>query len=78
MIQGKIFSSCDDAVVDIFNGAAVMIGGFGSWGGLPINLIVSLAKQGARELTVISNQGGVGFELSDKIKPGGYQDIGAL
>ncbi len=78
MIQGKIFSGCDDAVADIFDGAIVMIGGFGSWGGLPINLIVSLARQGAGELTVISNQGGVGFELSDKIKPGGYQDIGAL
>ena len=78
MNQGKVFSGCDDAVADIFDGATVMIGGFGSWGGLPINLIASLARQGARELTVISNQGGVGFELSDKIKPGGYQDIGAL
>ena len=55
-----------------------MIGGFGSWGGLPINLIVGLAKQGAKELTIISNQGGVGFELSQKIKPGGYKDIGTL
>ena len=78
MTRGKVFSNCDDAVIEIFDGATVMIGGFGSWGGLPVNLIVSLAKQGARELTVISNQGGVGFELSDKIKPGGYQDIGAL
>ena len=78
MNADKVFSSCDAAVADIFDGAAIMIGGFGSWGGLPINLIVALAKQGAKDLTVISNQGGVGFELSDKIKPGGYQDIGAL
>jgi 3-oxoacid CoA-transferase A subunit len=55
-----------------------MIGGFGSFGGLPTNLIVALAEQGAKNLTVIANQGGVGFELSKKIKPGGYQDIGAL
>jgi 3-oxoadipate CoA-transferase alpha subunit len=78
MAINKIFSDCDSAVADIFEGAVVMIGGFGSWGGLPINLIVALAKQGAKNLTVISNQGGVGFELSKKIKPEGYQDIGIL
>jgi 3-oxoadipate CoA-transferase alpha subunit len=42
------------------------------------NLIVALSDQGAKNLTVIANQGGVGFELSKKIKPGGYQDIGVL
>ena len=78
MTTGKILPNCDAAVADIFDGATIMIGGFGSWGGLPINLIISLAGQGAKELTIISNQGGLGFELSDKIKPGGYQDIGAL
>ena len=78
MAKGKVFSECDSAVSDIFDGATVMIGGFGSWGGLPVSLIVSLAKQGAKELTVISNQGGVGPELTEKIKPGGYPDIGAL
>jgi 3-oxoadipate CoA-transferase alpha subunit len=78
MVSGKIFSSCDSAVSDIFDGAIVMIGGFGSWGGLPVNLITSLARQGAKELTIISNQGGVGPELSDRIKPGGYPDIGTL
>ncbi len=78
MSINKLFSDCDSAVADIFDGAVIMIGGFGSWGGLPINLIGALAKQGARDLTVISNQGGVGFELSKRIKPGGYPDIGAL
>jgi 3-oxoacid CoA-transferase A subunit len=78
MAINKIFSSCEDAVADIFDGAVIMIGGFGSYGGLPINLIVALAKQGARNLTIIANQGGVGFEFSKLIKPGGYPDIGAL
>jgi 3-oxoadipate CoA-transferase, alpha subunit len=78
MATNKIYQSCDAAVADVFDGASVMIGGFGSWGGLPVNLIVALAKQGARELTIIANQGGVGFELSKRIKPEGYQDIGAL
>ena len=78
MSVNKIFASCDDAVADIFNGATIMIGGFGSFAGLPVNLIVALAKQGAKELTIIGNQGGVGFELSKRIKPDGYHDIGLL
>jgi 3-oxoadipate CoA-transferase alpha subunit len=78
MAINKVYSNCDRAVADIFDGAVIMIGGFGSFGGLPIHLIVALARQGARNLTVIANQGGVGFELSKKIKPEGYEDIGAL
>ena len=78
MPKSKIFSSCQDALEDVFDGATVMVGGFGSFGGLPIHLIVGLSDQGANDLTIISNQGGVGFELSNRIKPGGYQDIGIL
>ena len=78
MAINKIFSNCGEAVADIFNGATIMIGGFGSFGGLPINLIVALATQGARNLTIIANMGGVGFELSHRIKPEGYQDSGIL
>jgi 3-oxoacid CoA-transferase A subunit len=74
----KIFSNCNGAVADIFNGATIMVGGFGSFGGLPINLIVALANQGASNLTIIANMGGVGFELSKRIKPEGYQDLGIL
>lgn len=78
MVTGKVFPNCDDALADIFNGATIMIGGFGSFGGFPVNLITGLAKQGARDLTIIANQGGVGFELSKKIMPDGYVDTGAL
>ena len=78
MTVNKVFDNCDEAVADIFDGATVMIGGFGSFGGLPINLIVALAGQGAGNLTVISNMGGVGLELTRNIKPEGYQDTGIL
>ena len=78
MAINKIFTNCDKAVADIFDGATIMIGGFGSFGGLPVNLIMALANQGARNLTVIANMGGVGFELSYRIKPEGYQDSGIL
>jgi len=74
----KIFSDCDEAVTDVFDGATVMVGGFGSYGGLPINLIVALSGQGAKGLTIIANMGGVGYELSHRIKPEGYQDSGIL
>ncbi|MBN1692920.1 MAG: 3-oxoacid CoA-transferase subunit A [Dehalococcoidales bacterium] len=78
MTLNKFFKSCDEAVADISDGATIMVGGFGSYGGLPINLIVALSRQGAKDLTVIANMGGVGFELSKRIKPGGYQDLGIL
>ena len=78
MTINKIFRNCDEAVADIFDGATIMVGGFGSFGGLPINLLVALAKQGAKNLTIIANMGGVGFELSKRIKPEGYQDLGII
>lgn len=78
MPANKVIANCDDAVADVFDGATVMIGGFGSYGGLPVHLIEALAKQGAKELTIISNMGGRGFEMTKLYKPGGYQDVGAL
>jgi len=78
MTLNKVFQSCKAAVADVFDGATVMVGGFGSFGGLPVNLIVALAERGAKDLTVIANMGGVGFELTKRIKPGGYQDLGIL
>lgn len=78
MIASKVMKNCDAAVADIYDGATVMIGGFGSFAGLPVNLITALARQGAKNLTVIANMGGVGFELSKRLKPGGYQDSGIL
>ncbi|MCA9303515.1 MAG: 3-oxoacid CoA-transferase subunit A [Phycisphaerales bacterium] len=47
------------AVEDIFDGATVMIGGFGE-AGSPIELIHALIDQGAKGLTVVSNNCGSG------------------
>ncbi len=57
MAVNKIFASPDAAVADIFDGAIIMIGGFGSFGGLPISLLTALARQGAKNLTIIANAG---------------------
>jgi 3-oxoadipate CoA-transferase alpha subunit len=56
----KRFASAHDAVADIRDGAAVMIGGFGE-AGSPIELIHALIDQGAKGLTVISNNTGTGL-----------------
>jgi 3-oxoadipate CoA-transferase alpha subunit len=47
------------AVADVFDGATVMIGGFGE-AGSPIELIHALIDQGAAGLTVVSNNTGTG------------------
>jgi len=53
----KIVSSPEDAVRDVFDGAIVLIGGFGEVG-VPYQLIGALAKSGARRLTVVNNNAG--------------------
>ncbi len=48
-----------DAVADIFDGATVLIGGFGA-AGSPIELIHALIDQGASDLIVVNNNTGSG------------------
>ncbi|RMC37786.1 3-oxoacid CoA-transferase subunit A [Paracoccus alkanivorans] len=47
------------AVAPIFDGAAIMVGGFGN-SGIPAGLLNALLDHGARELTIISNNAGAG------------------
>ncbi|MBX3363124.1 MAG: 3-oxoacid CoA-transferase subunit A [Phycisphaeraceae bacterium] len=58
MLQ-KFYPNVHEAVADVFNGAVVMVGGFGE-SGSPIELIHALIDQGARDLTVVSNNCGSG------------------
>lgn len=55
----KQVSSLVEAVDDIFDGATIMIGGFGE-AGSPIELIHALIDHGAKNLTVVSNNTGSG------------------
>ena len=55
----KIVSTAAEAVKDIFNGATVLISGFGE-AGSPVELIHALVDQGARNLTIVSNNAGSG------------------
>lgn len=55
----KIIGSAREAVADIHDGATIMISGFRE-AGSPIELIHALIDQGARNLTVVSNNTGSG------------------
>jgi 3-oxoadipate CoA-transferase, alpha subunit len=66
----KEVSSTAAAVADIFDGATVMVGGFGE-AGSPIELIHALIDQGATNLTVVNNNTGSGeVGLAALIKAG--------
>jgi 3-oxoadipate CoA-transferase alpha subunit len=55
----KIFDTLQSAVADVRDGATIMIGGFGT-AGMPSELIDALIDQGARDLTIVSNNAGNG------------------
>lgn len=55
----KSVASLEEAVAGIFDGATIMIGGFGT-AGQPTNLIDALIDQGACDLTIINNNAGNG------------------
>jgi 3-oxoacid CoA-transferase subunit A len=54
----KVVASADEAVRDIFDGATLIVGGFGLCG-IPENLVAALDRQGAKDLIVVSNNCGV-------------------
>ena len=56
--MNKIVANSDEAIRDVFDGATIMIGGFGLCG-TPENLIRALARKGTKNLRTISNNVGV-------------------
>jgi 3-oxoacid CoA-transferase subunit A len=54
----KVVASADEAVRDVFDGATLVVGGFGLCG-IPENLIAALVRKGVKDLTVVSNNCGV-------------------
>ncbi|RLC68891.1 MAG: 3-oxoadipate CoA-transferase [Chloroflexi bacterium] len=60
----KIVETFDQAVLDVPDGAVIMIGNFAGPGGTPNYLIQALCKQGAKNLTIVANTaGGTGLTL---------------
>ena len=58
-MMNKQIASAEEAVADVFDGATVMISGFGE-AGSPIELIHALIDHGATNLTVVNNNTGSG------------------
>lgn len=66
----KQVATAEEAVAEVFDGATVMVGGFGE-AGSPIELLHALIDQGASDLTVINNNTGSGeVGLAALIKAG--------
>jgi 3-oxoadipate CoA-transferase alpha subunit len=55
----KVVASLAEALAGIADGATVLVGGFGN-AGMPDELVAALIEQGARELTIVSNNAGNG------------------
>lgn len=59
MSRTEILDSVDEAVAGIEDGSTVLVGGFGL-AGMPFDLIDGLIRQGATDLTIVSNNAGNG------------------
>lgn len=59
MLINKVKTDFSEMLCDVFNGAAIMLGGFGE-AGSPIELIHALIDNGAKDLTIIANNAGNG------------------
>ncbi len=56
--MNKVVANADEAIRDVFDGATIVIGGFGLCG-MPENLIRALVRKGTKNLHTISNNCGV-------------------
>ncbi|MBG7699733.1 3-oxoacid CoA-transferase subunit A [Streptomyces sp. MC1] len=59
MSRATVLDSTDEAVAGIEDGSTVLVGGFGL-AGMPFDLIEALIRQGAKDLTIVSNNAGNG------------------
>jgi 3-oxoadipate CoA-transferase, alpha subunit len=55
----KRVATLAEAVADVADGSTVLVGGFGN-SGVPVELVHALLEQGARDLTVVTNNAGSG------------------
>ncbi|MEV5363855.1 3-oxoacid CoA-transferase subunit A [Streptomyces cellulosae] len=70
-----IAATTDEAVAGVEDGATVLVGGFGL-AGMPFDLIDALIRQGAGDLTVVSNNAGNGdVGLATLLKAGRVRKV---
>lgn len=73
-MKNKIYETFDEAVADVPDGSTVMSPGFGGVG-VPRNLLAALHRQGAKGLTVVSNNAGT---LDEKVDAGTLIEAGQV
>ena len=64
----KIKKDMTELLSDVFDGATIMVGGFGE-AGSPIELLHGLIDNGAKDLTIIANNSGNGCLLYTSPSP---------
>ena len=57
--RAQVLQTTDEAVAGIEDGSTVLVGGFGL-AGMPFDLLDALIRQGAKDLTIVSNNAGNG------------------
>jgi len=74
-VRTQILETVDEAVADIEDGATVLVGGFGL-AGMPFDLLDGLIRQGAKDLTIVSNNAGNGeLGLAALLKAGRVRKV---
>ena len=73
-MKNKVLTGFDEAVSDVRDGSTVMFPGFGGVG-IPRNLIAALHRQGAKNLTGVSNNAGA---LDDTVDVGTLVEAGQM
>ena len=75
MSRAQVLQTTDEAVAGIEDGATILVGGFGL-AGMPFDLVDALIRQGARDLTIVSNNAGNGeVGLAALLKAGQVRKI---
>ena len=57
--RAQVLQTTEEAVAGIEDGSTVLVGGFGL-AGMPFDLVDALIRQGAKDLTIVSNNAGNG------------------
>lgn len=77
IVIDKTVKTCEEAVAPVFDGATIMLGGFGD-PGLPGQLLEALRRKGAKNLSVIHNGAGAGdWALGGLIQDGRVRKVTA-
>ena len=68
MPVNKVVGSFDEAVAGLFDGAVLLIGGFGGPGECPSYLIAAVARTGAQDPPIVGDSGGWGPDLIEALR----------